>query len=124
MATEEREQLQGGYIRRYYETGSAAISVSAGPLPFAAHFDHLSIKFDAAPTTSENFTVTKDSKLGAAYDTLLYSLNLSTSSVTDLVLTRDDIAAVFGAGDTLLIEFPNTDTATYGLEIVFEEGSE
>jgi hypothetical protein len=99
-------------------TGAAAIATSTA---LAAPFELISIRLhlSAAGTTAEDFTVTLNDGTGAAYDTLLYSLDLSVSSVTDLVLTpdKDDIPKYYSSTDVLDIAWANTETRTYGLTI-------
>ena len=42
----------------------------------------VSLNLNLAPTTAENFTVTLDAYDGAAYDVLLYSLDLAAGATT------------------------------------------
>ena len=74
----------------------------------------------AAPTTSENFTITLDANAGAAYDVLLYTLDLSSGSTTDLIWFPDEDLYI-EPGDALDVAFANTDTGTYGLQVVLME---
>jgi hypothetical protein len=116
--------VQGARAQKYSETASGAIAFTTSALTKPAHFNLLTLHLDAAPTTSENLTVTLDSRLGADYDTLLYSIDLSASSVTDLVLDESDFNALLGIGDALAIAYTNTDAGTYGLELTLYEGAE
>jgi len=70
----------------------------------------------AAPTTSENFTITLDANAGAVYDTLLYTLDLSASSTTDLAWFPDEPLLLEG-GDAIDVAYANTDVGTYGVQI-------
>ncbi len=101
-------------------TGAAAIDVDTA---IAADWELLSITLhlSAAGTTAEDFTVKLDANDGSAYDTTIFELDLSTDSVTDLVLTpnEDGLPAHFESGDELDIDWPNTETRTYGLRIVY-----
>ena len=74
----------------------------------------------AAPTTSENFTITLNHATAAAYDTLLYSLDLSTGSTVDLAWFLDEPLYLL-PDDSLDIAYTNTDTGTYGLSVVLKE---
>lgn len=98
-------------------TGSAAIATSL-TVPASATYRLVSVTLaaDAAPTTSENFTITLDANAGAAYDVLLYSLDLSAGSTTDLVWFPDELLLLEG-GDAIDVAYTNTDTVTYGLQI-------
>jgi hypothetical protein len=101
---------------------ASAAGVIATSTAIAAHFELIAITLhlSAAGTTSENFTVTLNANDGSAYDTLLFSLDLSTDSVTDLVITpeEDGLPKLYEAGDELDIAWPNTESRTYGLRIV------
>lgn len=66
----------------------------------------VALKFDAAPTTSENVILTLDSSLGSAYDTVLRVVDPSVTSSTDIVI--EDLP-LFASGDKLLVEYTNTD---------------
>lgn len=66
----------------------------------------VALTFDAAPTTSENITLTIDSSLGAAYDTVLRVVDPSVTSSTDIVIEN---LPLFADGDKLLVTYTNTD---------------
>lgn len=121
--THVTDLIQGDSIHKYNATASAAISETTGAVDRPTRFDSLTLNLSLAPTTSENFTITLDSRNGAAYDTLLYSLDLSAGSVTDLVLDESDIDITLYDGDALVIAWTNTDTRTYGLELTLMEAN-
>ena len=101
-------------------TGSAAIAASmAVPSGDTYRIISVTLHFSAAPTTSENFTITLDANAGAAYDTLLYTLDLSTGSTVDL-LWQPDAPLYLEGGDALDVAYTNTDTGTYGVQITAE----
>lgn len=102
----------------YNATGSGAISLSTS---MSARFklNHITIHFNAAPTTSENLTLTLNANDGAAYDTVLYSIDPSADSSTD-VFWFPEKDVIFENGDELDLAFTNTDTKTYGARIVVE----
>ena len=106
----------------YPATGSAAIAHTTGTLTQAFKLDHISLHLSAAGTTTENFTVNLDAADGAEYDTNLFTLNLATDSIVDLVLTPEDdgLQKLYEAGDAITIAWPNTETRTYGVRIVGE----
>ena len=79
----------------------------------------VTLHMSAAPTTSENFPVTLDASAGAPYDTLLYSLDLSVSSVTNLLWQPDEPLLLEG-GDAIDVAYANTDGRTYGVQITAE----
>ena len=98
-------------------TGAAAIAASV-TVPASATYRLVSVTMhaDAAATTSENFTITLNANAGAAYDTLLYTLDLSAASTVNLVWYPDEMLLLEG-GDAVDVAFANTDTDTYGVQI-------
>ena len=99
-------------------TGAAAIAKTLAP---AAKFRLLRVELhlSAAPTTSENFTVTLDAGDGVVYDTRQTSRDLSSGSLTDYVVIYGK-GFEFKADDEIDVAYTNTDTRTYGLRIVYE----
>lgn len=97
-------------------TGALAISTTTA---IANHFRLVAVTchFSAAPATSENFTVTLDANDGVAYDTVLFSVNPSATSATDVVYIPDK-ELLFESGDEIVVAFANTNLNTYGLRIV------
>ena len=94
--------------------GSAGIAASYEVQPGAYRVVSVSAVFGAAPTTSEDFTITVDDALGAAYDVLLYTLDPSAAATTDILWQPDD-ELMLVTGDQLVVNYANTDTNTYGL---------
>jgi len=121
--TTTRSDLSGadGFnsLRKDNETGTAAITSSAAIVK-PTRLISVSCKFNAAPTTSENLTITANLASGAVYDVLLYSVDPSASSLTDLVWLPDE-PMWFYDGDSIDIAYTNTDTEDYGIEIVMME---
>ena len=99
-------------------TGAAAISSTTAA---AAEFKLLKVvcHFSAAPTTSEDYSITLDSAAGAAYDTVLFSTDPSTSSATDIVFEPEGVANL-KSGDEIVVAYTNTDTRTYGVSIYYQ----
>ena len=100
-------------------TGSAAIATSTA---VSADFRLVAVTchFSAAPSTSENFTVSLDANDGSAYDTTLLSVDPSADGVTD-ISWEPDTDLYFESGDEIAVAYANTDTVTYGLRIVTEK---
>ena len=96
------------YMDRRKHELSATTSAVSWTIYEAGDFDIrlIAIKFDSAPTTSENVTLTLDSSLGAAYDTVLRVVDPSATSSTDIVF--EDLE-LFANGDKLLVTYTNTD---------------
>jgi len=99
-------------------TGSGAISVSYAP-GSAFWFESVTLNLSAAPTTSENITVTLNAGDGTAYDTILYRDDLSVlgGGTTDLVYqpARDLLCE---SADAIDVVWLNQDSRTYGLRII------
>lgn len=100
-------------------TNATGASTLAATTALAAEFKliQITIKFSAAPTTSENLTITLNANDGSAYDTILLSTDPSVTSATDIVFELDGYSD-FEAGDEIKVDFANTDTVTYGVRIV------
>lgn len=99
-------------------TGAAAINLSTA-LSNPFRLVNVTVHFSAAPVTSELLTVRVDANDGAAYDTVLLSVNPSVLAATDIVLIPDG-DLTFESGDEIVVAFPNTDLRTYGVRIVTE----
>jgi len=101
-------------------TGAVAFS-STATVPAGRHYrlSHVTLNLDAAPTTSENMTITLDMNAGAEYDVLLYSVDLSVASTTDVVWWPDD-ELYLEPGDAVTVAYGNTDLAIYGVQITME----
>lgn len=99
-------------------TGAGAIAETLAPgVPF--RLLRIEAHWSAAPTTSENFTVTLDAANGATYDAVLTSVNPSTTSATSVVNTYGE-GFEFEAKDEIDIAYANTDTRTIAGRIVYE----
>jgi hypothetical protein len=113
------------------DTGAAAIAHSFTATGRGNHVKHITLKFAVKPTSSEAYTITKNAAAGAGYDTLLYTLDISGESAAAdggfyLVWTGpgdDDKGYDLAPGDSIDIAYTNTDTETYGSEIVYTEGT-
>ena len=104
-------------VFKFNFTGGAAMAVSAVvPAGSTYRLVSVTLNMSAAPTTSENFTITLDANAGAVYDVLLYSLDLSTGSTTDIVWYPDELF-LLEAGDAVDVAYANTDVGTYGVQI-------
>ena len=98
-------------------TNTGAISTSL-VISDACYLHSVTCKFSSAPTTSENFVVTKNSVNGAAYDVPLLSEDPSSAAVTSIVQIWAEGEVVLQVGDSVDVTFTNTDARTYGVEII------
>ena len=104
-------------ITNHTATGAGPINTTyVTPAGRSAQLVSVAINLSAAPTTSENLTITFDSGAGALYDTLLYSVNPSTTSATDIYWWPDQ-PTYLTAGDAVDVQYTNTDGRTYGVTI-------
>jgi len=105
----------GKTVTKGSTTGAGAITASQA----AADGDKLAsvnIHFSAAPTTSEDLTITIDANDGSAYDTVLAKIDPAEFSLTDYVFVPEgDI--LLESGDAIDIAYTNTDAVTYGVQI-------
>ena len=101
-------------------TGAAAIATSM-TVPEGATYrlKSVSLKMSAAPTTSQDLTITLNANAGAAYDAVLYRFDLSVEAVTSLVWFPDEDLDL-EAGDAIDVCYTNTDVRTYGVQITAE----
>lgn len=99
-------------------TGAGAIAEALAP---GVKFRLLRIEahWSAAPSDSENFTVTLDAGDGAAYDVLLDSVDPSSGSQTDLVFVYG-LGYEFEDDDEIDIAYTNTGTDTISGRYVYE----
>jgi len=118
MATEYQTANRQALIKEQ-ATGAVAISLSLAAKRVSRVMT-VTLKLSAAPTTSENFTITLNALAGVAYDTLLYSVDLSASSTTALIWYPDG-ELWLEPGDSIDVAYTNTDTRTYGVQITFVE---
>lgn len=115
------------------DTGTAAVSFSVPADSFGMSVKMVYIKFDVLPTTSENLTVNLNSAAGAAYDTLLLDVDLSTYDAAadgSLSLIWDGPGAdnldnkdiILYPGDSLDFAYTNTDGNTASISVYGKEG--
>ena len=77
------------------------------------------LHLSAAPTTSQNFTITRDDRRGSLFDAVFYKRDLSVGSVTDLIIPFGD-GYEFDKDDELDIAYTNTDGVTWGILAAIE----
>ena len=86
------------------------------PVGQSYRLSHVSCRFSAAPTTSENLTVTLDANAGAVYDVLLYTVDPSAGATYSIVFYPDEELFLEG-NDAIDVAFANTDHRHYGVQI-------
>lgn len=114
--------LHAGTIIHTPFTGSTAIDADTARIQPGAAFRLLRVEIhlDSTPASqAEDFTITLDAGDGDDYDVNLFTQDLYTTAVQDLVV-------IFGKGweyesdDEIDIAWTNTPGETYGLRIVYE----
>jgi hypothetical protein len=101
-------------------TGAVAIATTMTvPIGRSYRLVSVSLHLSAAPTTNELLTFTLNAVAGADYDTLLYSIDPAAHAMTDLMWTPDEEIILVG-GDAVDVAYPNTDLATYGVQITMK----
>lgn len=118
MTTSEHK-LVGEYLRVENETGAGAISTSLSAIRVAQILS-VTVKMSAAPTTSENLTITLNSVATGTYDTVLYSVDLAAGSTTSATWMPDQ-PLWLQPGDSIDVAYTNTDVGTYGVLISMRE---
>jgi len=108
-------------IRQLYATGAAAIDQTLQVPPQGTHsIELISVRIHlSAAGTAEDFTITQDSYLGAEYDAVLFTQDMT--SVTDLYKTWQFKEAVFDNNDKLVFEWANGSSRTYGMEVLYRQ---
>jgi hypothetical protein len=107
-------------VYKINHTGTAIMDFT-GVVPVGQHYRLVSVScnFNAAPTTSQNFTVTLDANAGAIYDVLLYSLDPSAGAISDIFWQPEEEIILEG-GDAIDVYYLNTDARNYGAQITFK----
>lgn len=121
MATQQHRGMARGLSAqraKYTATGAAAMAESVQVSTWSK-VAWVGLKFSAAPTSSENLTITLDASDGAAYDVVLHTVDPSAESATALSWTPDEDVWL-APGDALTVAYTNTDTKTWGLTVHLE----
>ena len=96
---------------------SGAIAYSLNP-KFGFELIEFTLHLGSTPTTSQDFSVTKNADVGADYDTQIYKKDLSTIT-EDIYYSCLPEEIVGEAGDQIDFAFANADEVTYGLQIKY-----
>jgi hypothetical protein len=107
-------------VYKFNSEGAGAIAVTT-PVPMGQHYRLISVscRWNAAPTTSEFFTITADLYAGAAYDVLLYTVDPSVAATYSLLFLPDQ-EEIYTGGDAIDVAFANTDARHWGLQITMK----
>ena len=104
------------YLTTKKATWSLAINLST-TVKDKFQLNSVTVHFDIAPITSENLVVKLKGADWVVYDTVLYCVDPSVDSATDIVFIPDrDL--FFEAWDVINATYLNTDWRTYWIRIV------
>jgi len=106
-------------LEKYRASVTGALSIIVAPSADARLFS-VTAKWNVAPTTSENYTITLNYPEGGEYSVLLLSEDPSSGSVTSIVY-QPDSDLILADGDTLTIAHPNTDGRLIAVQIRTQE---
>lgn len=95
-------------------TGTGALALSSGTLSDTTQVVGIFVHLSAAPTSAGSLTITLNSHLGAAYDTVLQSVDMI--GVTDVFFQPEHSLRIVD-GDAIDIAYANPDARTIGASI-------
>lgn len=102
----------------FQATGSGAMSETFSNRVHGKYLTEIRLHLSLAASTVEDFTVDLDSGAGSEYDVNIYTKAMST--VKDVVYTFNRPVRMTNAGDKIVCTYANSDSRTWGLEIVYE----
>jgi len=104
-------------VFKFSTEGDGAIAATATvPIGESYRLASVSCRFSAAPTTSENFTITLNANAGATFDVLLYSLDPAAAATYSIMYYPDEEMFLEG-GDAIDVAFANTDNRHWAVQI-------
>jgi len=99
-------------------TGTAIATLNPGA---DFHLMGIRLHIGSALAAAETLTVTLDANAGGAYDTVLYTLDLGTPDIRDLVIPFGGEEDFFVAGDQIVIALSaNAGGDTWGCQTTYE----
>jgi hypothetical protein len=100
-------------------TGTGAISTTFSKNLVGQKMVSFRLHLSAAGGAAEAFTLTLDSGAGTAYDAVLYQ-KADMTLITDVVYVFEEPIPFRNYNDKLTFTYTNTNSRTWGLEVVFE----
>lgn len=117
-ATGAHDRLIGNRTYSTIATGAAAIDFELAPTKTAEIREiRINLSIDAA--NAELLTIALDSGNGAVYDAIYTSSTTAIGTADTTYWVVYDPPFVVGPDDELDINWPNTATATWGLEVIY-----
>jgi hypothetical protein len=109
-------------IKSYYLTEDGAAPAIAETIAPDSHFELIGIrvKSDGAVTTSENLTVTVDTEVGAGFDSVALTVDLSTIATIETTGYEHlfDPLRTYSTNDEIDIAFANTEANQITIELI------
>ena len=102
----------------YDATGTGTVDVNHSGGPYGRKLKELRFHLSGAATTSESFTLSIDSGSGTAYDVLILSEDMQ--GETDVFYMPENPIPLTSAVDAFSVQYTNTDSLTWGLQLIFE----
>jgi len=99
-------QRAANFILEDDSASSADPIAIAWTAPCECQMQQISWKSDAAPTTSENVTLTRDALAGPTYDNEYLSMDPTIDSIVDWTCLE---GFRFQKGDVVKVDYPNSD---------------
>lgn len=113
------------WFRHATNSGSQPLNYTSAGMSSALMLKAIRLRWSkagvaSAPTTSETITITIIDAKGAAYNTVIYTLDPSVDSTTDVLLT--DINTPTYKGDAIRAVYANTDGNDVTFQAVYSNG--
>jgi len=105
------------HLWRAVDTGAVALAETLAP-GIAFELREIRLHISAAVVAAESFTATADAHAGAGYDVL--HLSQAMTGETDLIQTYNPGEKRFHASDEIDFAFTNSNTNTWGLEVIYK----
>lgn len=112
--------IRGAQLTKINETVTGAVALAEKiTITRATRLISLTLKFNTAPTTAGNITISVDALAGAAYDYQIGAVVDPTTKTT--VEVRPTTEVWLETGDVLQVDYANPDGRTIGLQTTLIE---
>ena len=102
-----------------FEGNGPINAIATVPVGESYRLISVSCRWNAAPTTSEFFTITADLNAGPAFDVLLYTVDPSVASTYSVIFLPDQ-EEMFEGGDAITVTYAGTDPRQWGIQITMK----
>lgn len=101
---------------------TGALSLSSGALSDTSQIAEIFIHLSAAAASPGSLTITLDSHLGSAYDTVLDTVDMVATAATD-IFWQPDHSFRLVSGDAVVVAYANPDGRTIGASIYIDRNA-